>query len=62
MEELETTLRHSHDWVLDRINQLCAEKQYDDAYALKREFNEWLNPRIHEHDIYSMKYLKKNNQ
>jgi len=60
MENLEETLRQSHNWVMIRINELCLEKKYEDAKSLKKEFSEWLNPKILEHDIYSMKYLNKN--
>ena len=57
MEEIEDTLRHSHEWVMNRINQLCEENKYKNARALKKEFNEWLNPRIEEHNIFSLKFL-----
>ncbi len=57
MQEIEVTLRHSHDWVLERIGVLCLQKNYEDARSLEREFSEWLNPSIENHDIYSLVYL-----
>jgi hypothetical protein len=56
METLEKTLRHSHDWAIDRIHYL-SEQNIDDAHAIQSEFSEWLNPNILDHDIFSMQYL-----
>lgn len=61
METLVETLRLSHDWAVDRIHLLCdqnEEHEYQNAYSIQLEFNEWLNPNIEEHDILSMSYLK----
>jgi hypothetical protein len=57
MQEMEETLRYSHDWVMNRINELCANSEYKNAKALKKEFNEWLNPSIEEHNIVSLKFI-----
>lgn len=60
METLIQTLRESHDWAKDRIHVLCdknEEHEYQNAYSIEREFDEWLDPRIDEHDILSLKYL-----
>ena len=60
METLEQTLRESHDWAVDRIHFLCdknEEYQYQNAYAIHKEFEEWLNPNIQEHDIFSLEYI-----
>ena len=60
METLEQTLRDSHDWAVDRIHFLCdknEEEQYQNAYAIHKEFEEWLNPLIQEHDIFSLEYI-----
>ena len=60
METLEQTLRESHDWAVDRIHLLCdknEEHQYQNAYAINKEFEEWLNPDIQEHDIFSLEYI-----
>ena len=61
MQEIEKTLRHSHEWVIERINDLCAENKYKDAKSLKKEFNEWLNPRIEEHNIFALKFIGEEN-
>jgi hypothetical protein len=57
MQTLETTLKQSHDWALDRIHFLCENKDYEDAYSIRIEFCEWLNPEIEEHDIVSLEYI-----
>ena len=56
MITLEQTLRTSHDWAVDRIHYL-SERDIDNAYAIQQEFNEWLNPDIPEHDIFSLEYI-----
>lgn len=55
--KLNQTLRHSHDWAIDRIHSLCNNKEFDNAQAIQIEFYEWLNPDIDEHDIYSLEYI-----
>jgi hypothetical protein len=57
MQTLETTLKQSHDWALDRIHFLCENKDYENAYSVRIEFCEWLNPEIEEHDIVSLEYI-----
>lgn len=60
METLIDTLRNSHDWAVDRIHFLCdqnEEHEYQNAYAIQLEFNEWLDPNIEEHDIFSLHYI-----
>lgn len=56
METLEQTLRESHDWALDRIEYL-SYVDVDDAYSIQKEFEEWLDPDIPEHDVFSLQYL-----
>ena len=56
METLEKTLRHSHDWAVDRIHYL-SEIDIEDAHAIQSEFSEWLNPEIEDHDIFSLTYI-----
>lgn len=53
---LEQTLRHSHDWAVDRIHYF-SERDIYNAYAIQSEFSEWLNPEIENHDIYSLEYI-----
>lgn len=57
MTLLEQTLRSSHDWAIDRIHTLCENEDIENAYAIKAEFKEWMNPDIPEHDIFSLEYL-----
>jgi hypothetical protein len=60
MSILENTLRNSHDWAIDRIHTLCDrndEYDYQNAYAIQQEFEEWLDPNIEEHDIFSLQYI-----
>lgn len=56
MATLEEALRQTHDWAVDRIHFLCEDMSFEDAYAIKAEFSEWLNPDIPDHDVISMQY------
>lgn len=56
MTTLETTLRQTHDWALDRIH-LLYKKNIDDACSIQKEFEEWMNPDISEHDVFSLEYI-----
>ena len=56
MVTLEKTLRHTHDWAVDRIHTL-SEENIDNAHAIQSEFCEWLNPEILEHDIFSLEFI-----
>ena len=60
MVNLETTLKQSHDWAVDRMNFLCDKKNIEDAHAIQSEFSEWLNPDIPEHDVFSLEYIGEN--
>ena len=57
MVTLETTLRQSHDWAIDRMHFLCEQKNIENAHAIQSEFSEWLNPDIPEHDVFSLEYI-----
>jgi len=57
MTTLESTLRTSHDWAVDRMQQLSETQNYADACAIKCEFSEWLNPDIPNHDVFSLEYI-----
>ena len=60
MASLQQTLRHSHDWALDRITVLCETEDFDrieDAFAIEREFDEWLCNLDEEHNNYSLAYI-----
>ena len=60
METLEQTLRKTHDWAINRITLLCDDGTYDqfeDAFAIEREFDEWLGSKEEEHNIVSMEYI-----
>jgi hypothetical protein len=60
METLVETLRHSHNWAIDRIHLLCEKYEDENAYAIQSEFSEWLNPNIPEHDVFSLEYIGEN--
>jgi hypothetical protein len=62
MVTLEQTLRHSHDWAVDRIHQLSENKDYDDAYAIQQEFKEWFDPTIEDHDIFSFSFTGESDE
>lgn len=56
MVTLEQTLCKIHDWAIDRIHYLT-ENDIDDAYAIQSEFDEWLDPDIPEHNVFSLQYI-----
>ena len=60
MVALEKTVRNTTKWALGRIHSLCDTDDpmlYFDAYAITKEFDEWLDPKIDDHDIYSLEYI-----
>ncbi len=57
MTTLEQTLRTSHDWAVNRINILNKKNNNADAEAIRSEFNEWMNPDIDDHDVFSLEYI-----
>lgn len=59
METLESTLKISHDWAQDRITHLTDADNTEDAFALLKEFEEWFDPEIDEHDIISMGVIEE---
>ena len=59
MVTLETTLRQTHDWAVDRIHTLC-EENIENAHAIQSEFCEWLDPDILDHDIFSLEFIGDN--
>ena len=63
MVTLEETLSKTHDWAIDRLHTLCDMKSDDvlesveNAHALRMEFEEWLDPEVEDHEVYSLEYL-----
>ena len=57
MDHLDKTLKRNHDWVLKRVHDLVDEEYEGDAYSLVQEFNEWLDPKEDDHEIYSLEYI-----
>ena len=61
MGTLEQTLQETHKWVINRITLLTEEGNHDqleDAFAIEREFDEWLGQsKEEEHNIFSMEYI-----
>jgi len=62
MTTLEQTLRTSHDWAVNRINILNKKNNNADAEAIHSEFNEWMNPDIDDHDVFSLEYIGDKNE
>ena len=57
MDNLEKSLRRNHNWVIERIHTLCQDDEnIDDAYALTKEFDEWLGPES-EQDVLSLEFI-----
>ncbi len=60
MATLETTIRQTHEWALDRIHLLADEYNIEDienAHSLTQEFSEWLDPNKDDHEIVSLEYI-----
>jgi|TARA_B100000029_G_C16762386_1_gene662349 hypothetical protein len=66
MVTLQETLEKTHHWALDRIDFLCDKKVFDDdvitavedAYALRQEFNEWIDASSAEDiEVFSLQYI-----
>lgn len=55
--ELIDVLSLSHDWAIDRIEQLDKEKRGNDALAIELEFYEWLDPNAPHHDVFSIEWI-----
>ena len=64
METLDKTLKNAHDWSRERIHILCERGEVesipslkDDAFAIFKEFEEWYNEDVDDHDIISLEYI-----
>ena len=63
MVTLEDTLQKVHEWTVDRLHVLCDSetddvlKSVEDAHALRMEFDEWLDPNVEDHEIFSLEYI-----
>ena len=57
MGTLNKSLSETHTWVLDRVHILTNEELHEDAYSIVQEFNEWLDPKFDDHEIYSLEYI-----
>ena len=42
---------------LQNCEEICENKDYENAYSVRIEFCEWLDPQIEEHDIVSLEYI-----
>ncbi len=66
METLEKTLQITRDWTIDRLHTLCncetndVLESIENAYAIRLEFAEWLDPNLEDHEIYSLEYIGDN--
>ena len=64
METLDTTLKNAHDWSRERIHVLCERGEVksisslkDDAFSIFKEFEEWYDEDLDDHDIISLEYI-----
>ena len=64
METLDTTLKNAHDWSRERIHVLCERGEVesipslkDDAFSIFKEFEEWYDKDVDDHDIISLEYI-----
>ena len=60
MVSLEQTIRSITDWSQSRVRHLCDTDDpmdYLDAHAIVQEFEEWMDPNMDDHDVYSLEYI-----
>ena len=62
MATLKQTVNDTHDWSIDRMNELCTDgdiEQLKDAVSIRQEFAEWLlrEDKSVNHDIVSLEYM-----
>ena len=64
METLDKTLKNIHDWSRERIHVLCERGEVesipslkDDAFSIFKEFEEWYDEDLDDHDIISLEYI-----
>ena len=64
MVTLQQTLKDAHDWANSRIHNLVVSAMdlknpelVEDADCIRREFDEWLDPNLEDHDVFSMEYI-----
>ena len=64
MVTLQEILKEAHDWANSRISHLAISavdlkdpELVEDAEAIRREFEEWLDPEVDDHDIFSIEYI-----
>jgi hypothetical protein len=50
----------AHDWAKDQIHALCDKNEYKNAHAIQKEFEEWLDPTIEDHEVIHLQFLKNN--
>tara|TARA_B100001996_G_C18135686_1_gene390935 strand:+ start:44 stop:250 length:207 start_codon:yes stop_codon:yes gene_type:complete len=60
METLHNTIRQVTDWSVSRVHTLCDTDDpmdYLDAHAIVQEFEDWMDPDMKDHDVYSLEYI-----
>ena len=57
MDILDRTIYEAHEWARIRIDSLTKEDRNDDALCIAKEFNEWMDGKDEEHDIFSLEYI-----
>ena len=63
MATLDSTVRLAHDWALDRINSMSKDvESIQDAYSILCEFEEWIEPDIESHEIFSLEYIGEDSE
>ena len=57
MATLETTIQQTHEWAVERINDLTDVERDTDAFSMVQEFREWLDHNKDDHEIVSLEYI-----
>tara|TARA_B100000700_G_scaffold240998_1_gene268042 strand:- start:505 stop:702 length:198 start_codon:yes stop_codon:yes gene_type:complete len=63
MATLDSTIRKTHDWALDRINLMSESvDSIEDGYSICQEFKEWLDTDSDSHEVCSLAYIGKGSE
>lgn len=57
MTALETTLKETYDWAIDRMHILSEISSHKDATSIQQEFSEWFDESIEEYDVVSLEFF-----
>ena len=69
MDILDRTISEAHGWAKERIHILCERGEVesipslkDDAFSIFKEFEEWYDENIEDHEVYSLEYIGEDSE